>query len=294
MPRFLISVFGLLVLIGSGWVVAESDTATLESVIAKYRADVVLASGGSAEASPLFMSQAERRIAFAHFDVLYPTRVIRSSGVAGPLPSAPVDLSGVSFNANETDMTVAELLDSEHLMGLLVVQNGKVLMEHYAADHGADVPWVTFSVTKSVTSLLIGAAIHDGYIDSVADPIVKYLPRLAGSEYGESRVQDILQMASGIAWNEDYEDPESDVARAAALNGVALTDYLAQLPRVAPPGSRFNYNTAESNLLGEVLRSAIGMNAAPYLSQKIWQPMGMESDANWLLSLPEDRETGGC
>tara|TARA_E500000178_G_scaffold167795_1_gene167178 strand:- start:301 stop:1518 length:1218 start_codon:yes stop_codon:yes gene_type:complete len=294
MPRFLILVFGLLVLIGSGGVAAEGDTATLESVISKYRADVVLASGGSAEASPLFMSQAERRIAFAHFDVLFPTRVIRNSGEASPLPPAQVDLSSVRFTANEKDMTVGELLDSEQMMGLLVVQDGKVLMEHYAADHGADVPWVTFSVTKSVTSLLIGAAIHDGYIDSVADPIVKYLPRLAGSEYGESRVQDILQMASGIAWNEDYEDPESDVARAAALNGVALTDYLVQLPRVAPPGTRFNYNTAESNLLGEVLRSAIGMNAAPYLSQKIWQPMGMQSDANWLLSLPEDRETGGC
>ena len=294
MPRFLIAAFGSLALSGSGWVFAESDSATLESVIAKYRADVVLASGGSLEASPLFMSQAERRIAFAHFDALYPTRVIRSIGVASPLPSAPVDLSDVSFNANETDMMVANLLDSEHLMGLLVLQDGKILMEHYAADHGADVPWVTFSVTKSVTSLLIGAAIHDGYIDSVADPILKYLPRLAGSEYGESRVQDLLQMASGIAWNEDYEDPESDVARAAMLNGVALTDYLAQLPRVAPPGTRFNYNTAESNLLGEVLRSAIGMNTAPYLSQKIWQPMGMESDANWLLSFPEDRETDGC
>ena len=294
MSRFLISFFGSLALIGSGWAFAESDTATLESVIAKYRADVLLASGGSVETSPLFMSQAERRIAFAHFDVLFPTRVIRSSGEASPLPSAPVDLSSVRFTANETDMTVGELLDSEHLMGLLVVQDGKVLMEHYAPDHGAEVPWVTFSVTKSVTSLLIGAALHDGYIDSVTDPIVKYLPRLAGSDYGESSVQDILQMASGIAWNEDYEDPESDVARAAALNGVALTDYLAQLPRVAPPGTRFNYNTAESNLLGEVLRSALGMNAAPYLSQKIWQPMGMESDATWLLSLPEDRETGGC
>ena len=68
-------------------------------------------------------------------------------------------------------MTVGELLDSEHLMGLLVVHDGKVLMEHYAPDHGADVRWVTFSVTKSVTSLLIGAAIHDGYIDSVTDSI---------------------------------------------------------------------------------------------------------------------------
>jgi CubicO group peptidase (beta-lactamase class C family) len=78
------------------------------------------------------------------------------------------------------------------------------------------------------------------------------------------------------------------------LNGVALTNYLSALPRVAPAGDRFNYNTAESNLVGEVLRSAIGMSAAPYLSQKIWQPMGMEYDATWLLSLPSDRETGGC
>ena len=138
-------------------------------------------------------------------------------------------------------------------MGLLVVQDGKVLMEHYARPiMDVDVPWVTFSVTKSVTSLLIGRG-HSRRLYRQRDgPIVKYLPRLAGSEYGESSVQDILQMASGIAWNEDYEDPESDVARAAALNGVALTDYLAQLPRVAPPGTRFNYNTAESNLLGEV------------------------------------------
>ena len=105
-------------------------------------------------------------------------------------------------------MTVAELLDSTHLIGFLVVQDGNVLMEHYAADHGAKVPWATLLVTKSVTSLLIGSAVHDGYIDSVVGPIVKYLPRLAGSEYGESRVQDILQMASGIAWNEDHEDPE--------------------------------------------------------------------------------------
>ena len=128
MPRFLISFFGSLALIGSGWVFSESDTATLESVIEKYRADVVLASGGSAEASPLFMSEAERRIAFAHFDVLFPTRVIRSSGEASPLRSAPVDLNSVRFTANEKDMSVGELLDSEHLMGLLVVHDGKVLM----------------------------------------------------------------------------------------------------------------------------------------------------------------------
>ena len=273
---------------------ADDPAPTLDTVIAKYRADVLLDSGGSTEASPLFMTLAERRLAFAHFDALYPTRTVHADVKAVPLPEALADLTQIPFAANDADLTLADLLQSEHLLGLMVVKDGDVLMEHYAPDHAKDSRWVTFSVTKSVTSLLIGAAIQDGYIDSADDPIVKYLPRLAGTEYGESRVRDILQMASGIAWNEDYQDPESDVARAGALNGVELTDYLGQLPRVAEPGTRFNYNTAESNLFGEVLRSAIGMNAAPYLSQKIWQPMGMEYDANWLLSLPQDRETGGC
>ena len=291
--RFLTPMLGFLALSGPGWVFAESDTATLESVIAKYRADVMLASGQSAEASPLFMSQAERRIAFAHFDLLYPTRMIRASGAASALPGEPVDLKGVRFTANDTDMTVGDLLDSEHLMGLLVVQDGKVLMEHYASDHGPDVPWVTFSVTKSVTSLLIGAAIQDGYIDSVMDPIVKYLPRLVGSEYGESRLRDILQMASGIAWNEDYEDPESDAARAATLSGVALTDYLGQLLRwrqLAPAST--------TTRLRAICWGSTAVRdwheCGTIFESKVWQPMGMESDANWLLSLPEDRETGGC
>ena len=293
MLRFIALVFFVL-LCSVGHLRADEPAPTLNTVIAKYRADVLLDSGSNTDASPLFMTLAERRLAFAHFDALYPTRTVQANGSGVPLPEALIDLTQIPFTANDNDLMLGDLLQSEHLLGLIVVKNGDVLMEHYAPDHAKDSRWVTFSVTKSVTSLLIGAAIQDGYIDSADDPIVKYLPRLAGSEYGKSRVQDILQMASGIAWNEDYEDPESDVARAAALNGVALTDYLAQLPRMAPPGTRFNYNTAESNLLGEVLRSAIGMNAAPYLSQKIWQPMGMESDANWLLSLPEDRETGGC
>lgn len=244
---------------------ADEPAPTLESVINTYRADAVLETDGSIETSPLFMTQAERRLAFAHFDKLYPTATVAASGVGKPLPAMATDLTAITFLANEASHTLGDWLQNEQLMGLMVVTDGAVLMEHYAPDHSSDSRWVTFSVTKSVTSLLIGAAIHDGYIDSVDDPIVKYLPRLAGSEYGRSRVSDILQMASGIAWNEDYEDPESDVALAAALNGVALTNCLAALPRVGAAGDRFNYNTAESNLVGEVLRSAIGMNAAPAL-----------------------------
>lgn len=272
------------------------EARTLEDVIAKYRADRVMEQRGEGEleASPLFMTLGERRIAFAHFDELYPTVSLPASRTPLELPTEFVDLDAITFTANEASHTLASLMQSQHLMGLVVVQDGKVRFEHYAPDHVKESQWVTFSVTKSVTSLLIGAAIQDGYIGSADDPVVRYLPRLEGSEYGQSRIRDILQMASGMEWNEDYEDPASDVAIAGALNGVALTDYLYNKSRVAAPGTRFNYNTAESNLVGEVLRAAIGMNAGPYLSQKIWQPMGMAFAANWLLSSPYGRETGGC
>ena len=272
------------------------EARSLDEVIAKYRADRVMERVGEEEleASPLFMTLAERRIAFAHFEELYPTILLPASNAPSELPTELMDLGAIAFAANEMSHTLASLMQSQHLMGLVVIQDGKVRFEHYAPDHGREAPWVTFSVTKSVTSLLIGAAIQDGYIGSADDPIVKYLPRLEGSKYGQSRIRDILQMASGMEWNEDYEDPASDVAIAGAFNGIALTDYLYEKPRLAAPGARFNYNTAESNLAGEVLRAAIGMSAGPYLSQKIWQPMGMAFDANWLLSSPYGRETGGC
>jgi CubicO group peptidase (beta-lactamase class C family) len=273
---------------------AAQEARTLDEVIAKYRTDRVMDSEGQSESGPLFMSLGERRLAFAHFDRLYPTRLVSAGATPMALPEALMDLGAITFSANGKEHTVAEFLQSEHLMGLVVIQEGKVRLEHYAPDHHREARWVSFSVTKSVTSMLIGAAIQDGYIASEEDLIVKYLPRLEGSEYGQSRIKDILHMASGMQWNEDYEDPASDVAIAGALNGVNLTNYLYDKPRVAAPGVRFNYNTAESNLLGEILRSAIGMNAAPYLEQKIWQPMGMESSATWLLSAPNGRETGGC
>ena len=108
------------------------------------------------------------------------------------------------------------------------------------------------------------------------------------------RIRDILHMASGVAWNEDYADPESDVAQAGAANGIEPTQYLNTLPREAQPGTRFNYNTGETNLVGELLRAAIGNNASRYLENKIWRPFGMEHDAYWLLSSAGGVETGGC
>jgi CubicO group peptidase (beta-lactamase class C family) len=279
----------LFAFLGGVFAAAQADDAglTKEDIAA-------LINAGEAQASPLFQTQAQRRVVFANTDYFAPTNRLPASPNPYPLVSAPQDLTSVSYLIDSQQHLFSDLLASDALMGMAVVQDNRILFEHYAEDHSPESRWISFSVTKSISSLLIGAAVQDGYIRSAQDKVSDYLPRLEGSAYGESTIEDLLHMASGIAWNEDYEDPNSDVSIAGALNGIALTNHLAKLPREAPSGKLFNYNTGEANLVGEVLRAAIGSNAAPYLSTKVWQPFGMEHDATWLLDAPYGRETGGC
>lgn len=249
---------------------------------------------GEAPQSPLFLSQEDRRLAFAHTDKFMPTRTVKAGGATYPLTSAPADFSALHYEVNGQSYSLADFLAMPSAIGFMVVKDDQVLLEHYVDGNDATSVWVSFSVTKSVTSMLIGAAIQAGYIRSVDDTVATYLPRLRGTAYGDARIEDILHMASGIAWNEDYEDETSDVAVAGTYNGVALTDYFGKLPREHAPGEVFNYNTGEANLAGEILRAAIGNNAATFLSAQIWQPFGMANDANWLIDMPGGGEAGGC
>ena len=107
--------------------------------------------------------------------------------------------------------------------------------------------------------MLLGAAIQDGYIKNVKEPITNYLSELKGSEYDQVTIKQVLQMSSGVEWNEDYNDPYSDVNLAAGLNSSDLYKYLNKLDRVKKPGKKFNYNTAESNLIGGLIREAVGL-----------------------------------
>ena len=243
----------------------------------------------------LFLSDADRRIAFAHMDRFAATRSLTASSVPYPLSTEfDESLKALSYQVDGQTYTVSDLLAQEPLMGMVVVKGDTIQLEHYAPGHKPDSRWITFSVTKSFTSTLIGAAIKDGYITSLDDRVADYLPRLRGTDYGSVKLRHILQMSSGIKWNEDYKDPKSDVAKAGGLQGVALTDYISKLERLHPAGEVFNYNTAESNLAGEILRAAIGNNASAYMNAKIWQGFGMEHDANWILTKPYGQETGGC
>ena len=242
----------------------------------------------------LFLPSEAREVAFGAIDQLLPTRTITASTDPRPLLDAPLPLGELVYQVDQREQTIDQLLDDRRVRGFLVLQGNQILLEHYARGHGPDTRWISFSVTKSVTSMLIGAAIRDGFIDSVDDPVTRYLPRFIGTAYENVTVGQVLQMASGIKWNEDYGDPESDVAKAGGANGLSLLNYLSDLERSASPGERFNYNTAETNLAGEILRAAIGNNATTYLERTIWHPFGMADDATWLLGEPYGGELGGC
>jgi CubicO group peptidase (beta-lactamase class C family) len=242
----------------------------------------------------LFLPQEVRENVFGNIRGAFPNRTVSTGDSVKVLNKAYQDFAELRYEVDGKQYSLEDFYARTATRGIIVVQGDDIKLEHYSPGHTEETRWVSFSVTKSLTSMLIGAAVKDGYIEGVDEKVADYLPRLKGTPYEDVRIKDVLHMASGVAWNEDYADPKSDVALAGALNGIDLVQYLANLPKVAEPGTTFNYNTGETNLAGELLRSAIGNNASEYLEHKIWKPYGMEHDAYWLLSSEGGVETGGC
>ena len=239
----------------------------------------------------LFWSIPQRDAGFRALDsipILARANVIAAGGEILPLPEGqPIAIA--------TDLN--SYLEDQRVAGLLIVQDGKVRLEKYGLDFSAQGRWTSFSVAKSFTSTLVGAAIKDGYIRSIEDKVSDYIPDLRGSVYDDVSVEQLLTMTSGVQWNEDYEDKNSDVARFnehEAEDGLDVTvSYMRTLPREAPAGSKWVYKTGETNLIGVLVSSATGKTLSGYLSEKIWAPFGMEQNASWLLG-QTGHEISGC
>jgi CubicO group peptidase (beta-lactamase class C family) len=188
-------------------------------------------------------------------------------------------------------------MSGQRTAGLVIIQDGEVRLEKYGLDFDAEGRWTSFSVAKSFTSTLVGAAIKDGFISSIDDKVSDYIPDLKGSVYDDVSIRQLLTMTSGVGWNEDYEDKNSDVARFnehRAEPGVdATVSYMRRLGREAPAGTKWVYKTGETNLIGVLVSSATHKKLSDYLSEKIWAPLGMEQDASWLLG-STDHEISGC
>jgi CubicO group peptidase (beta-lactamase class C family) len=247
--------------------------------------------------SILFWTPQQQATGYRAVEKFFPVRTVRRGATVHPLPNAarPADIR-YSFQGKPFDSDT--FVKANHLSGLLVIKDGQVVVEKYALGRKPEDRWVSFSVTKSITAILVGAAIQDGAIKSLDSNVVDYIPHLKGSAYDGVTVRQLLTMTSGVTWNENYSDPNSDVAQFAlgkpGPDGESpIVAYMAKLPREARPGTKFSYKTGESDLVGILVEHATHKHLADYLSEKIWAPFGMERDANWMLDL-SGTEIGGC
>lgn len=265
--------------LGAGWALIGPD----------WRALIAHPPSGRAV---LFWSDAQRDAAFRMMDrlpLIIESRPIQNGETTRPLPEGvPLDLGGLDIDS---------YLATQNAAALVILQDGKIRLERYGNDFTQKGRWTSFSVAKSLTSTLVGAAIVDGHIESLEDPVTKYMPDLAGSPYDDVTIAQLLTMTSGVAWNEDYEDPASDVALFDSAEPEpgqsSIVTYMRGLERAHPPGEVWNYSTGETNLIGVLVSEATGKTVSEYLSEKIWAPYGMEQDATWLLG-SDGHEISGC
>lgn len=234
---------------------------------------------------------------FRNIHRLFPTRTVSAGNQPHPLPTSDWTLDSVSFESRGRRRDLYDVLSLNRVAGILVVNRGEVVLERYLLGNTAQTRWMSMSVVKSIVATLVGAAIQDGYIGSVDDPLTRYLPQFAGTAYDGVSVRHLLQMASGVAWNETYTDPASDrrkmlEAQIAQQPGAILA-LMAGLPRAAAPGTRWNYSTGETQVVAALVAAATGRSVAQYLADTIWKPFGMETDATWWLASPRGTEVGG-
>ncbi len=243
-----------------------------------------------ADRQVLFWNTAQRSERFRDMERWFPGREVPGAPIPRLLPA------GTPLSA-ELQRDIRDYMADTNAAGVMVLRDGRVRFEDYALGMSADDRWTSFSVAKSFTSTLLGAAVRDGAVASLDDSVATYIPEMVGSPYEQVTVRQLATMTSGIKWNESYTDPASDVARMASIAAAPgedqIVNQLKALPREAPAGEKWVYKTGETNLLGVLVERAVGMSLADYAKVKIVNPAGFAGDMFWM-SEQAGRSIGGC
>jgi CubicO group peptidase (beta-lactamase class C family) len=257
---------------------------------------------GASDGYPIGARGACQRVAFlvgcqSHFDQVYEGRLVRRATTPSSLARAASE-PAVRYEYQGQTFTLDDYLARNPATGLLVARGDTILVERYQYARHDRHRFTSWSMAKTVTAMLIGIAIAEGHIRSVDDPAAAYVPALAGTEYGRTSLRHLLQMSSGVRFIEEYRENDDvsrlvvDTFRQIGSGGVeAVTPFNV---RIAPSGTRFYYASVETQVLGLVLRNAVGRPVADYLQEKIWQPMGAEADATWLIDRAGQEATYCC
>ena len=238
---------------------------------------------------------------FKRFDQIFPVRnVPRGSSVLDLPAGDPID---PIVPLGDRRLSIEQVMEEEHVTGVIALHHGRIVYERYAHGRTAQDRWTSMSVTKSITSTLVGAAIRDGLIGSLEDPITRYIPELKGAPaFDGVTLRHMLTMSSGLKFNELYADLTSDICftdGGEVIDGrPPIVSYAMKLVRQAPPGTVNEYQTINTDLVGIALSRVLkagpgGRTVSDYLSEKIWRRAGMEADAYWPLTKTGIERGGG-
>jgi len=221
-------------------------------------------------------------------ETLFPVRTVRTGSATRALPRSDA-AADWSF--------IQPYLDSHPATGLLVLKDGKVLVERYQYGRQPEHRFTSFSMAKTVVAMAIGIAVSEGKIASVDDPVERYEPALATTAWKGVAIRQVLNMSSGVRFDETYDKPNTDIAALSRTWARQSDSLLATLGRFqdrdAAAGDRFKYISADTQVLAQVLVRAVGRSLADYVSDKLWQPLGAEADAAWITD-PQGMEAAYC
>lgn len=220
---------------------------------------------------------------FRHMERFVPTAEM-------PASNDPWDLGKSSDSLSYQGTFLGEPTSLEEYIALsdtsafLVIKDGAVIYEQYTHGDSRESLHTSFSVAKSFTSALLGIAMGEGKIDSLDDPIRKYLPELTSATFDDVTIKHVLQMSSGMRFNETYTDPEADINKMVGLvPPMTYLEYINTLGRDHAPGTFNHYASINTQLLGILLIRVSGESLTEYMSSRLWQPLGMEQKGRWTL-----------
>lgn len=240
----------------------------------------------------------ERVENFKNIHKLYPVRNIKPSISPLKLNENHINFDDFNFSSNNKIYDIYDFISDNYVVGLLVLKNNEILLEKYNFGFTESDKWMSMSVAKSISSLILGMAIKDGKIKSENELISNYLPSLKNTSYSDVTIKDLITMRSGIDWDETYTKVSSDRRKMLTIQNKqepnSILPFMASLKKSAPSGEKWNYNTGDTQVVSELLTNALEENLSIYLQNKIWNVKnGMESEATWWLDSPNGNEIGG-
>ena len=232
-----------------------------------------------------FFDERVRVGSFSHLDTLYLSNRLKKAASPLPLPVAASELK-FTYVFERRTLKVKDFLDRQRVTGLLIIKDGQILLERYQYGRLPTHRLISHSMAKSIVCLAIGLALAEGKIASLDDKVSKYVPELAGYPYGETSIRNLLRMASGVRFAEVY-DGKDDIAKFSRLRSAngAVEALRAFTERDAKEGARFHYASSETAVLGLVVAAVTGKSLSHYLTERLWQPMGAEADATWIVDI---------